>query len=266
MTFRNPLDASDFGGINRELRELADRTPQVVRNASGSVTGFVSNTGQALPLGGGGGGVTQADLNALGYAKNVAGGVVGLNAQNQAVANIIPRTGTLASLLALAGGTGEIASATDNPSLVVQFPPAAGGTQRIGPMRFEYGLFDTVIMPVTTPTPIPRMGGLDNISPNPRALLVFAKFQVTSPAYVTETFAIVTPSYANDRGDHQIFGIGGSPTGFAGSQIAADLVMTDGGTHNLTVMFDFPPNASPTYTLSGNVTGAWAYIVVIGVY
>lgn len=45
------------------------------------------------------------------------------------IANIIPRTGTLAALMALAGGNGEIAVPTDTDKLVVQFP---GGTKAIG--------------------------------------------------------------------------------------------------------------------------------------
>jgi hypothetical protein len=53
-----------------------------------------------------------------------------IDAQGNAVANIVPRTGTLASLLALSGGVGEISSATDVHSLV-KHNGVAGGAQEI---------------------------------------------------------------------------------------------------------------------------------------
>jgi hypothetical protein len=79
-------------------------------------------------------------LQALLFKRNSAGVVVGMttpansdadaavavaaalgfsfDAQGNIVANIVPRTGTLASLLALDGGIGELSSATDFPAIV----------------------------------------------------------------------------------------------------------------------------------------------------
>lgn len=75
-------------------------------------------------------GSLAALLNANGYQKNTASGVVGLDADNQVHANVIPRTGSLASLQALVGGTGgvgvgEVAVATDKKAMVVV---SGGGT------------------------------------------------------------------------------------------------------------------------------------------
>lgn len=64
-------------------------------------------------------------------------------------ASVVPRTGTLASLMALAGQTGEVASATDVAALVVQFAAAAGGTQAIMPAKFDAG--SALLASITTP-------------------------------------------------------------------------------------------------------------------
>ena len=56
------------------------------------------------------------------------------NNQGNLVASIIPRLGTLASLMALVDGSGEIMVPNNDESLVVQFP---SGTRKVGGGKFE---------------------------------------------------------------------------------------------------------------------------------
>lgn len=87
---------TDFGDVNEELREIYDRFPKLSTDASGNVTGLVDPTGG----------------NPYGFA------VLPKDANGNAIANIVPRTGLLADLLALDGGVGEVSSATDTRSIV----------------------------------------------------------------------------------------------------------------------------------------------------
>lgn len=75
--------------------------------------------------------VDQAQLNALGYQKNVANGVPGLDSQNRIVfQTIIPEVNTLANLLADTRKDGGIAVASDSDSLILR--GLIGGAFQVG--------------------------------------------------------------------------------------------------------------------------------------
>jgi hypothetical protein len=74
----------------------------------------------------------EAEPNGTRYAA------LPLDADGNAIANIVPRTNTLAALLAISGSLGEVMTPTDAKGVVVQNAASVGGTQRLKPLEVKH--------------------------------------------------------------------------------------------------------------------------------
>lgn len=239
-------------------RVFAGDTAYIVTNGQVTVPDRFSaqllNAG--FTLSGGGGGVTVAALEAIGYGKNVANGVLGLNAAQEAVAKIVPRTNTLANLLALNDGNGEMAVAVDDNSLVVQFPASQGGTQRIRNPKFHAVAF--------APTPGNYTNQIQEVSGlglNPRFVIVIGGYE-GSPT----VFWVWSPSQSSQDGFEVKAQYGGYPPAVVAT---GDLTIA---TPNNLISYVATPSFTSwgqlQFTATSNDTAAANFInlLVIGVY
>lgn len=202
-----------------------------------------------------------------------------LDGSGNAVANVVPRTGTLSNLLSLSGGAGELASATDEPA-IVQFTGTPGGATAfypgapiyvvprvLGTNSYVAPLTNKIVMPFVSGAAVanvtisgaPKIGHA--VAVEAHQLCTFyaspvsegcgATFRWSGTSWVRDATTYILPSTT----------FGGYPPTAIGGAIFSDLSMAVGA-----VGIGFEADASNTMaTILGTGTTFWDGSSVLGI-